>query len=173
MEMKINLKEDYERISMTDKEVALLKKSIGKRKLIVEIGSYIGKTTCALAENNKVIAIDPFINGYDPNDHVIMTGVEEVFKERIKGKNIVWYKAKSEDVLKSWKMAIDGVFIDGNHTLEALKKDAKWIRFVKIGGIIAFHDYGYKSDVTNFVNENIKSKYQQIGRERFLIILKK
>lgn len=169
----MNLEAAYSRISMTDKEIALLKKSIGSNKVIVEIGSYVGKTTCIIAENNKIIAIDPFINGYDPNDCVVMEGAEEVFKKRIKGKNIVWHKAKSADVLKSWKTAIDGVFIDGKHTIEALNEDVKWIDFIRKGGIIAFHDYGYKQEVTNFVDKNIKSKYQEIGRERFLIVLRK
>jgi len=169
----MNLETAYKRISMTDKEVDLLKKVIESNKIIVEIGSYVGKTTCALAENNIVIAIDPFINGYDPNDKVIMNGVEKIFKSRIKGKNIIWHKKKSEDVLGSWSMIIDGLFIDSKHTEKALNKDMEWIGFVRKGGIIAFHDYGYKKDVTDFVNKNIKPKYQEIGRERYLIIFRK
>lgn len=169
----MNLGAAYSRVSMKDKEISLLKEIVGRDKVIVEIGSYAGKTTCVLAENNIVIAIDPFIEGYDPNDRVVMKGAEEIFKKRIEGKNIIWYKAKSEDVLNFWKIMIDGIVIDGKHTTEALNEDVKWIRFVKVGGIIAFHDYGYKSDVTNFVNKNIKPKYQEIGRERFLIIMKK
>ena len=171
--MEMSLEVAYSRVSMTDKEISLLKKCIGNNKIIVEIGSYIGKTTCALAENNKVIAIDPFIDGYDPDDQVVMLGVEEIFKKRIKGKDIIWYKAKSEDVLKSWEIMIDGVFIDGNHMPEALNEDVKWIGFVKKGGIIAFHDYNYKPSVTNFVDEKIRPKYQEIGRERFLIVWRK
>jgi hypothetical protein len=70
-------------------------------------------------------------------------------------------------------MMIDGVFIDAEHTTKALVNDIKWIKYVKNGGIIAFHDYGCWPDVTNFLNKNIIPKYKEIGRERFLIIFRK
>lgn len=163
------------RVQITDRELNLLKKVIGKDKVIVEVGSYAGKATSALSDNNKVIAVDPFISNYDFKDGASrsMDGVEEIFKSRIKDKNIVWYKKKSEEVLKCWKMMIDGVFIDAEHTVEALNKDIEWIKYVKNGGIIAFHDYLFFDEVTNFINENIMPKYPEIGRERFLITFRK
>ena len=40
-----------------------------KEMTIIEIGSYAGESTEIFAQNFKsVIAIDPFMNDYDPND---------------------------------------------------------------------------------------------------------
>ena len=160
---------------MEKEEIDFLKKAIGKNKVIVEVGCYVGKTTCALAEDNIVIAIDPFISGYDPNDPPMMDldGVEECFRAEIKNKNVIWYKKKSEEVLKFWNLMVDGVFIDGEHTTKALSVDVNWLEYVKSRGIIAFHDYGFFPDVTDFVDKNIIPKYEEIGREGFLIIFRK
>jgi len=48
------------------------------------------------------------------------------------------------------------LFIDGDHSYNGVKKDIKWIEYVKSGGIVAFHDYllpKYKDSVVKAVNE--------------------
>ena len=158
-------------------ELNFLKETIGKDKTIVEIGCYAGGTTCVLAESNKVIAIDPFIPNYDPADPTITLentdGVEKTFSEAIKGKNIIWHKEKSEEVLKWWKDEIDGVFIDGNHSESLVLKDIGWVPFIRKGGVIAFHDYDIWSGVQNVVNQYIKGKYEEIGMVDHLIIFRR
>ena len=164
-----------DRASMTKTEIDLLKKTIGKDKVIIEIGCYVGNTTRVIANDNLVIAIDPFISGYDPREiHMMnMDGVEKMFRANIADKNVIWLKEKSEEALKNWSMMVDGVFIDGEHSTEALTEDIKWIRYVKKNGIIAFHDYGFWPDVTKIIDKNIIPKHEEIGRERFLIIFRK
>lgn len=152
---------------------------MGKNKTIVEIGCYKGGTTCALAEFNKVIAIDPFLSNYDHepgyNTDPIqnMEGIEGIFSAAIKGKNIIWHKEKSEDVLKWWKYEIDGVFIDANHSSVFVLKDIEWVSFVRAGGIIAFHDYITRQGVRNVVDKYIKSKHEELGIVDNLIIFRK
>ncbi len=151
-----------------------LKETIGENKTIVEIGCYSGGTTCALAEHNEIIAIDPFISNYDLADTLQnLDGVEEKFKAAIEGKNIVWHKAKSEDVLKWWTDEIDGVFIDGNHSEPSVLIDIGWIPFIRKGGIIAFHDYNCWQGVHRVVDKYIKGKYEEIGIIGDLIIFRK
>lgn len=148
--------------------------TIGENKTIVEVGCYSGGTTCALAEHNKVIAIDPFYSNYDPADTLQnMDGVEDKFKASIAGKNIVWHKAKSEDVLKWWTEEIDGIFVDGNHSEPYVLIDIGWIKFVKPGGILAFHDYNCWRGVRNVVDKYIKGTYEEIGIRGDLIIFRK
>lgn len=160
---------------ITDGELEFLKKVAGRDHVIVEVGCYAGKSTLGLAENNKVFAIDPLIPDYDSRNGASadMNGVEELFKSRIKGKNIIWLKEKSEDVLKRWDTEIDGVFIDGEHTTRALTIDLEWVKHVKNGGFMAFHDYGVYAEITELLDKEIFPKYEEIGRERFLIAFRK
>ena len=55
---------------MTKEETKFLLRTIGGCKVIVEVGCYKGVTTCALAEYNKVIAIDPFIPNYNKDEEL-------------------------------------------------------------------------------------------------------
>lgn len=162
-------------VEITNRELEFLKKVAGRDHVIVEVGCYAGKSTVGLAENNKVIAIDPLISNYDPRDGASedMNGVEELFKSRIQGKNVIWLKKKSEDVLKRWDTEIDGMFIDGEHTTRALTIDLEWIKHVKNGGFMAFHDYGYYAEVTELLDKEVFPKYEEIGRTRFLIAFRK
>lgn len=44
-------------------------------------------------------------------------------------------------VVKKWRKQIDMLFIDGNHEYKAVLNDFnKWVRFLKKGGVIVFHD---------------------------------
>jgi len=161
---------------ISDQELDLLKKLVGHNKVIIELGSYAGKVTSALAENNIVIAIDPLIGGYDSRDEASksMEGVEDVFKSRIKDKNVIWYKKRGEEVLKFWKMMVDGVFIDAEHTTKALNVDVNWVKHIRDGGIIAFHDYHPSwKEVVDFIDKKIQAKYQEIARIERLIVFRK
>jgi hypothetical protein len=45
----------------------------------------------------------------------------------------------------SWLGLFDMVYIDAEHSYEAVKKDIKlWLPHVKPGGFISGHDYGHK-----------------------------
>lgn len=156
-----------------------LKKAIGENKTIVEVGCYLGGTTCALAEFNKVIAIDPFLPNYDQEvpynvDPInSMDGIEQAFLAAIRGKNVTWYKEKSEDVLRWWKDEIDGVFIDGNHSEPFVLKDIGWIRFVRMGGVIAFHDCITRRGVRIVVDKYIRGIHEELGTVDDLTIFRK
>lgn len=98
-----------------------------------------------------------------------MKGVEELLLSNIKGKNIIWHKEKSEFILQNWSTPIDGIFIDGEHTTKALTIDLGWIKHVKKGGFMAFHDYGSYPDVVNLLDKEVLPKYKIIGRVHLLI----
>jgi len=47
----------------------------------------------------------------------------------------------SHEFSPSWTRPIDLLFIDGNHSYEAVRRDfEEWSRFVKPGGFLAMHD---------------------------------
>lgn len=155
---------------MRKSETDLLLSFVGKGQIIIEVGCYMGRTTMLLAENNIVIAIDPFADYYHAPD---MEGVEELFKSRIEDKNVIWYKDKSENVLKDWNMKVDGICIDGDHSTSAVKIDLGWVKHVKKGGFMAFHDYQHHDNIRELLDKEIGSKYKELGRVRWLIVYEK
>jgi hypothetical protein len=167
---------DYDKnIEVSGGQVSFLKNIFGQNKILIEIGCFKGKTTSALAENNIVIAIDPFIKDYDPQDLASkhMDEAEEAFREKIKNKNIIWYKEKNEGVFKNWKLMVDGIFVDGCHQYEAVKKDIEWIKFLKEDGLIAFHDYIGWESVRRAVDELVKPNYCQVSQFESIIVFQK
>jgi len=126
---------------MLDIEVEHIIKTIGTGKLCLEIGCYAGKLTLALAKENEVIAVDPFLACTDTKDLLFnedMDAVKKLFLARIEGKHVEHHCVKSEyfyDV-----QHYDVLIIDGDHTKEGLAIDVNFISAVKEGGYIILHD---------------------------------
>lgn len=85
--------------------------------------------------------------------------------------NVVWFEKKSEDVTNEEIPldSLDFVYIDGGHDYETVKKDLElyWPR-VKIGGLLAGHDYIREKGVYQAVNEFRSSgnfKMESIGQD--------
>lgn len=125
-------------------------KEITAEGVIVEIGSFQGKSTIYLAsavvqkQTPQVYAVDPHSGGqvlaseFSPPTYksfiknLSLAGVRNVVKP---------IRAYSWDAVKKWHLPICMLFIDGDHSSEAVKKDVNdWLPFVSPGGIIAFHD---------------------------------
>lgn len=154
----VNLNEE----GVAGKELEILLKSMGKEKIVLEIGSFGGQTTRRLAENNNfVIAIDPFIpnsetgtlNGEFPREIYLR------FMSNIIGRKVILFPLTSEKAFEFWdkfikKEIIDSIFIDGLHTFEGVKIDLQWTKYLKKKGIIAFHDTNL-SGVKKFIEENV------------------
>lgn len=68
-------------------------------------------------------------------------------KERLIGKNAVIIRKQSMKAVKDFEdNSLDAVFIDGNHEFQFVTNDiAEWGKKVKIGGIIAGHDFSRSS----------------------------
>lgn len=118
------------------------------RGVIVEIGSWKGKSTVALASGSaqagseKIYAIDP--HGVLPEEgyledtkgeflaNISRAGVED---------RVVPMIMTSEEAAKGWNQPIRVLWIDGDHRYEAAKLDfTLWEPFLVEGGILAMHD---------------------------------
>jgi len=131
----------------------------------IEIGSYSGEGTVVLAKYFKeVLAVDPWLNGYDINDRASqqcpMKFVFEAFQERTKDLgNVIFSRGKSLDALEFVPDAsCDLVYIDGDHRYEGVLDDLKgWRKKLKDGGIMSGHDWSWES-VKKALKEEIGDK---------------
>lgn len=125
-------------------------RSLPDDAVIVEIGSYYGRSSCALGlacvgSNRRIFCIDPWrmldLGNLDFFEHweanVRSCGVREL---------ITPLRGKSHDVLARWKelaggAPIDFIFIDGWHEYGPVLRDLQLaFPLVKDGGWIAMHD---------------------------------
>lgn len=120
-----------------------------KKMRMIEIGSYVGESTCIFAEHFKeVTSIDPFLNDYDVNDiacyYMDFNKVYNFFLKNTKSyKNIRLIKKTSDDaIFDLMGETFDFIYIDGLHTYEQVSLDIKNYKpLIKKGGFIGGHDY--------------------------------
>lgn len=127
-------------------------KSLPTDAVIVEIGSYKGRSTVAMAyacvgTQRKILCIDTW-NGNDSD--FPERNFFDIWQENIQKNNLEQYveplQGQSHDILSQWseltnKKKIDFIFIDGSHEyLDVLRDFELSYPLVKEGGWIAFHD---------------------------------
>lgn len=127
----------------------------------VEIGAWKGKSACYMGErlkdtgkNIRYTVVDNFKGSPTEKVHLqdkeIVNGtLYETFLKNIRPLRafIGVIRDNSEDVPQHLSdSTIDFLFIDGDHTYEAVKRDIKlWLPKVKKGGVISGHDYDLES----------------------------
>ena len=111
----------------------------------VESGLY-SEILCKANPNLHLNCVDAWTPYKGYRDYVktsTIHGFYEVAKERLSKYNTTMIRKFSMDAVKDFAdRSLDFVYIDGNHTIEYVINDiAEWSKKVKIGGIIAGHDY--------------------------------
>jgi hypothetical protein len=128
----------------TEAEHATLKRWAANRLVIVELGVAEGVSALALreamAENGTLYLIDPFhlsrIRALNFMKRVACRAVGSCARG-----NVVWIPKFSQDAAPGWNISIDLLFIDGDHSDSGVERDWNdWSRFVKVGGVVIFHD---------------------------------
>jgi glycosyltransferase involved in cell wall biosynthesis len=144
----------------TENELNALFNEAKKNESIVEIGSWKGRSTHALLSGNTgiVYAVDHWKGTESDGDahKEAFVDSDAVYMQFVGNvgmfPNLKVMKMSSEEAsLKFEDNSIDMVFIDGDHSYEAVKKDIElWLPKVK--KIICGHDYNFKG-VETAVNE--------------------
>lgn len=169
--MEIKNKNYYLPGSVKIEELKQLEKLASQaRGIIVEIGSFQGRSTIGLAKgsklgnNNMVYAVDKWSNNI-VNGTKDVVNRKENFINNLKSsqvQNIVTpIHSTSNEAFDRWDKKIGMIFIDGDHSYQGVKNDIRWCDFVIPGGIIAFHDYlspKYDNSVIRAVDE-VKSNW--------------
>lgn len=122
-------------------------KGLRPRSLIMEIGTYRGKSTLFYTlANPEVIVITNDICNYPWTTKLDPAGFElknKPIDERVlHAGNVMQIIGRSSEIVKTWNLPIDFLFIDGKHSYDEVKQDINdWGKFVVKGGYIVFHDY--------------------------------
>lgn len=155
------------------------------RKGIVEIGSYLGKSTTALALGSRrghlvpVWAVDPHepycvelargthqYTGHNRGyfmQNIVSAGVADVVR---------LISLPSVQAARCWEREIDLLFIDGLHDYDSVLADLKaWYAYIPVGGHILLHDYDLpdvRRAVKKFLSYPKEWTCEEVGRMAIL-----
>jgi predicted O-methyltransferase YrrM len=153
--------------------LAYLASCVGDCGVIVEIGSYRGRSAAYMAaacqDDTRIFCIDVWSNP-DGKKFVSTEADLRLLQENLKSlkldKFVTTIQAASVDAAKNWKIPIDLLFIDGDHSYEGVKTDyLTWSPFVHKGGVIAFHDYHPVNwpGIKKFIDEEASKELKFLG----------
>jgi len=146
-----------------------LAKDLGNSAKVLEIGSYLGASSCFLAaalsmQNGQLFCVDTWQNETMPEGEY-KTFLE--FQKNTSGvaNHITCVKKNSKDLVESdISLPLNLVFIDGNHSYEFVKNDYEIVSsWIVDHGILAFHDCIHFSGVSRTIGEALASGIWQIG----------
>jgi MMP 1-O-methyltransferase len=128
-----------------------LANSLPSKAVIVEIGSWKGKSTIWLGngiKNNpgaKLFSVDPHVGSQDRENEYNKVNTLPEFNDNIRksglGKQIISIREFSETAVKKFSAKIDLLFIDGDHQHDAARQDFNlWSSKLNNGAWVVFHD---------------------------------
>ena len=115
---------------------------------LVEVGSYMGESMEIFAKSGKfkkIYCVDPWLDTDTTTDNV--SSAEKHFDEKKQKYDfVIKIKKTNFDASKDFEdSSIDVVYIDAEHTPEAVKKDiTNWISKIKPNGYITGHDWEFR-----------------------------
>lgn len=140
-------------------DMAISRVSAEEDSVFVEVGSWLGKSTCYLANRIKIsnkpitlFAVDTWAGSENEEFHQQVVGehggsiydafLANMYNGGVSSHVIPFRNTSVEAALSFNDDSIDMVYIDANHSeIEVLKDIDAWYPKVKPGGLIGGHDY--------------------------------
>lgn len=156
---------------MSVTEVQLLKKCVSmlsENPIIINIGSSFGTSCIAILEERSdtvVFSIDKKPRTAETTN-LLLSSVDHTRRIRILG--------DSSRVGYNFPYMVDMVFVDGNHSNDAVQRDIdSWLPKIVAGGIILFHDYKHPNlPGLTIVVDAAMTEHTKIDEKRYLIAFK-
>jgi predicted O-methyltransferase YrrM len=140
-----------------------LARGLPKNALAVEIGSYLGASSCFLslglkARSGRLICVDTWQNDSMSEDKRD-TFAEFSANTRPFRDIITPLRGRSEVLGVEFKEKISLLFLDGDHSYEAVSRDFfTWLPHMVKPAIIVLHDCGWAEGVQRAITEDIRPK---------------
>ena len=151
--------------SVRDNELEWLAEQARGRKFIYELGSYLGRSTIALAHYGSLVcAVDDFrgATNYPLANGEKSSVLEQFIKNTAPYSNIHLLVTTHERFQPINEC--DMVFIDGDHTYEAVKRDiSKFMNHKNI--FICGHDYSWWPGVREAVEVMFGNDFKLFGQQ--------
>ena len=134
---------------------------------IVEIGSYLGKSTVFYAKSLQILGIDGRVTSIDPHtgdrQHLEALGLAQLpsldlFRCHLEAAGVTDYVetivATSHDAGAGWNQPIDFLFVDGWHSYDAVMDDGEtWLSHLTDRGIAVFDDATRYAEVQRAIDD--------------------
>lgn len=129
----------------------------------VELGSYLGASSCFIASGIKASGVAAKLYCIDTwNNDAMSEGNKDTYIEFTENTKqfqniIVPLRGRSEEVAKPFDRKIDFLFIDAGHNYDDVKADVlAWFPKLKPGAQVVFHDIGWAEGVQRVIREYVK-----------------
>lgn len=142
-----------------------LSKSVPTNSILVEIGSYLGASSCyimlgAKKKLNSLYCIDTWHNE-GMSEGLVDTYQSFLNNVKIFNNNIITMRGKSSEIFQNFNKKIDFIFFDGDHSINGVREDwENWSQKLNKGAIVVFHDSGWAEGVIKIIQENVKFKVE-------------
>lgn len=159
---------------MSSEELTWLAEQATQHKVIVELGSYKGRSTRVLGDHTPgiVIAIDDWrgCGEGEETPEELYEQFEANLLDLILTDKVI---PKKQDHLSLTAETIpDMVFIDGDHSCSAVTQDIKnWYSVLKEGGLLCGHDSGFEG-VRQAIDEMFPKLYTLVKATTIWYVIK-
>jgi predicted O-methyltransferase YrrM len=154
---------------MTARELQTLYGLAGEAQRVLEIGSYVGASSCYLAaalamHDGHLYCVDTWANETMP-DGERNTFDEFTANTRGVASTITTIRKRSDEIAATdFPLPFDLVFIDADHSYAAVKGDFAKVRdWVRDGRTVAFHDTTYFEGVSRVLGEILATGQWQLA----------
>jgi predicted O-methyltransferase YrrM len=144
-----------------DEKRQLYELALASKGVAVEIGSYLGASSCFIAEgllrdrSRKLVCVDTWQND------AMSEGPRDTFSQFLA--NVKRYdrqlevrRGRSSEIAKSFQGDIGFLFLDGDHEYEGVRADWEgWSPHLVDGATVVLHDSGWAEGVQRIIREEL------------------